>query len=79
MTNQAQKTDGMATTGMKDEHYDIVSVLYHSLQGADTCQRYLQDAQQAGDQEIVQYLREAQDHYRQLAQRGKQLLKQRLR
>jgi hypothetical protein len=25
-------------TGTKDEQYNLVSVLYHTLQGAETCQ-----------------------------------------
>ena len=25
------------TTGTRDEHYNVISVLYHALQGADTC------------------------------------------
>jgi hypothetical protein len=67
------------STGIKDEHYDVVSMLYHTLQGADTCTTYLQDAEQAGDQDLVQFFREAQGTYRQLAERGKTLLRQRLR
>ena len=66
-------------TGTKDEHYDVVSTLYHVLQGAETCATYLQDAEQAGDQELVQFFREVQGTYRQLADRGKGLLRQRLR
>jgi hypothetical protein len=67
------------STGIKDEHYDVVSMLYHTLQGADTCTGYLQDAERAGDQDLVQFFREAQGTYRQLAERGKTLLRQRLR
>jgi hypothetical protein len=67
------------TTGTRDEHYDVVSVLYHALQGAETCTTYLRDAEQAGDQELVQFFREVQETYRQLADRGKGLLRQRLR
>jgi hypothetical protein len=40
-------------TGTRDEQYNLVSVLYHTLQGAETYEQYLQDAQQAGDQELV--------------------------
>ena len=43
------------TTGTRDEHYNVISVLYHALQGADTCGTYLQDAEQAGDQELAQF------------------------
>jgi hypothetical protein len=59
------------TTGTRDEHYNVISVLYHALQGADTCGTYLQDAEQAGDQELVQFFREVQDTYRQLGDRSK--------
>jgi hypothetical protein len=67
------------TTGTRDEQYNVISVLYHALQGADTCAPYLQDAEQAGDQDMAQFFREVQGTYRQLADRGKTLLRQRLR
>ena len=70
---------GKRTTGTRDEHYDIVSTLYHALQGAETCATYLQDAEQAGDQDLAEFFRGGQDLYRQLADRGKTLLWQRLR
>lgn len=66
------------TTGTKDEHYDVVSVLYHVLQGAETCTTYLRDAERAGDQELVQFFHEIQGTYRHLADRSKALLRQRL-
>jgi hypothetical protein len=77
------KGGSMATsermTGTRDEHYNVISVLYHALQGADTCATYLQDAEQAGDQELAQFFREVQGAYRQLADQSKTLLRQRLR
>lgn len=62
-------------TGTRNETYDIISVLYHSLQGAETCQIYLQDAQQG---EIRSFFEEALNQQRQLAERAKQLLSQHL-
>jgi hypothetical protein len=80
---QASKRREMATsdrtTGTRDEHDNVISVLYHALQGADTCATYLQDAEQTGDQELVQFFREVQGIDRQLGDRGKALLRQRLR
>lgn len=77
-----QKGGDMATsermTGTRDEHYNVISVLYHALQGGDTCATYLQDAEHAGDQELAQFFREVQGTYRQLADRSKTLLRQRL-
>jgi hypothetical protein len=66
------------TTGTRDEHYNVISVLYHALQGAETCATYLQDAEQAGDQDLAQFFREVQGTYRQLGDRSKTLLRQRL-
>jgi mannitol/fructose-specific phosphotransferase system IIA component len=28
----------------KDEHYDLISILYHALQGDETLARYIEDA-----------------------------------
>jgi hypothetical protein len=40
-------------TAVPDEIYDIVSVLYHALQGAETYEQYIRDAEQRGDQELA--------------------------
>jgi CHASE2 domain-containing sensor protein len=65
-------------TGTKDTTYALVSVLYHALQGAETSVTYLQDAAEAGDQELMQFLREAQAWQRYLASQAQVLLTQRL-
>ena len=51
------KEGKMATqhTGTRDATYDVVSILYHALQGAETYQQYIQDAEQRGDQELGQF------------------------
>lgn len=63
-------------TGTRDEHYNLVSVLYHALQGGDTIGQYMQDA--GSDGELAQFLHETQTQYRQVADKAKQLLAQRL-
>ena len=70
----------MATqqTGTRDETYDVVSILYHALQGAETYQQYVQDAEQRGDQELGQFFREVQEEEKRRAERAKQLLAKRL-
>jgi hypothetical protein len=65
-------------TGTKDTTYALVSVLYHALQGAETLVHYLQDAEAAGDQELVHFLREAQVWQRHLASQAQAVLQQRL-
>ena len=65
---------GEKTTGTRDEHYDLVSVLYHALHGADNCDRYALDAEAAGDERLAEFFREAQGGQMLLAERAKELL-----
>jgi rubrerythrin len=71
-------TSGNRVTGVKDEHYNLVSILYHALQGAETYNMYIRDAEGAGDQELAQFFREVQEEERQRAARAKELLGRRL-
>jgi hypothetical protein len=64
---------------MQNQHYNLVSVLYHALQGGETSQQYLRDAQQAGDQELQQFFQEVQDCQRHLATRAQEMFSQRMR
>ena len=65
---------GEQPTGVRDEHYNLVSVLYHALQGAETYQQYVRDAEQAGDQELAQFFRDCQKGDAERAKRAEQLL-----
>ena len=65
---------GQQTTGTRDEHYNLISVLYHALNGADTCDRYALDAETAGDERLVAFFRETQVMQSQIAERAKGLL-----
>lgn len=65
-------------TGMQDKNYNLISVLYHALQGGETCMQYIQDAEHAGDEELGQFFHEVQECQRHLADRAKALLRQRL-
>ncbi|WP_216215699.1 hypothetical protein [Amycolatopsis aidingensis] len=65
-------------TSMRDEHYNLTSVLYHTLQEAETVQRYIDDASAAGDTEAVEFFRDVQETDRQRAERAKRLLGSRL-
>jgi hypothetical protein len=50
----AQKSDNsQGDTGTRDITYDLVSVIYHALQGAETTAMYIADAEQEGNQELV--------------------------
>ena len=66
----------MSQTGVQDEQYNLISVLYHALQGGDTISQYLGDAQ--GDPELSQFFQEAQGQYKGISDRAKQLLAQKM-
>lgn len=63
-------------TGTQDATYNVVSVLYHALQGADLYDQYCDDAQQ--DQQLSQFFRNAQQQQKQIAEQAKDLLAERL-
>ncbi|MBD0333950.1 MAG: hypothetical protein ICV62_00530 [Cyanobacteria bacterium Co-bin13] len=65
-------------TGTENRQYDLVSVLYHALEGGATIEQYISDAQNAGDEEAASFFQEVQSQYRQLADRAKSLLKSRI-
>ena len=57
----------------ESDTYDIISVLYHALQGAENCQTYLRDAKDGPVRDFFQQALQAQ---RRLADQGKQVLQQ---
>ena len=71
-------TDVPNVTGVRDEQYNLVSVLYHALQGGETVGQYIGDAEQAGDEKLAQFFRETQGTYKELADKAKGLLKGKL-
>lgn len=62
----------------EDQVFGLVSVLYHSLQGAQACEQYTNDAERAGDDELVKFFEECRDDQNERAQRAKQLLVERM-
>jgi hypothetical protein len=48
-------------TGTGDTVYDLVSIIYHALQGAETYGMYIADAEEVGDAELAKFFKEVQD------------------
>jgi hypothetical protein len=71
-------TTGEKVTGVRDEHYNLVSILYHSLQGAQTYDAYISDAERVGDSELAKVFREVQEEEHRRAVRAKELLVRKL-
>jgi hypothetical protein len=65
-------------TNISNPHYDLVSVLYHSLRGAQTCNTYVQDAEQEGDQELAQFFGQVKQEAMTCADKARQLLSARI-
>ena len=65
-------------TGTTDPAYDLVSVLYHALQGAETYDRYIADANERGDDQLAQFFGHDQQSNSSVAARAKELLSLRL-
>jgi hypothetical protein len=58
-------------TGTRNEEYNLVSVLYHALHGAETCEMYALDAEAAGDDDLASFFRNVQATHRQVAEQAK--------
>lgn len=65
-------------TGTSNEVYDLVSVLYHALQSAETCTQYIEDAERAGDDALCAFFEQVQNQGRRIAEQAKQLVSERL-
>lgn len=61
----------------EDQVFGLVSVLYHALQGAQACEQYTDDAERAGDDELVKFFEECRVAQNERALRAKQLLVER--
>lgn len=68
--------DSQGNTGTQDVHYNIISILYHALQAAETTDQYIQDAEQSGNQDLTQFFRDVKEENKRRADRAKQLLGQ---
>ena len=65
-------------TGTPDKDYDLISLLYHALSGADSCRKYIKDAEGANDKELSDFFDESLTLYRSLSDKAKKLAASRL-
>ena len=70
----------MATTntGAPNTTYNLTSILYHALQGAETYDKYISDAEKQNDKDLASFFREVQQEERGRAERAQRLLAERL-
>ena len=58
----------------KDKNYDLIRVLYQSSKNVESLKTYIQDAEQEGDQELVQFFNGILENNLRAAQRAKEML-----
>ncbi len=62
----------------KDKNYNLISALYQASENVETLKSYVQDAEQEGDQELVEFFNELLENNQRAAQRAKEMLVPRL-
>ncbi len=69
---------GERATGTPNTIYDLASVLYHTLDAGASYDQYVRDAEEAGDQELVEFFGAVLENNLTAAQRAKEMLVPRL-
>jgi rubrerythrin len=62
----------------KDKNYNLISALYQASENVETLKSYVQDAEQEGDQELIEFFNEILENNQRAAQRAKEMLVPRL-
>ena len=62
----------------KDKNYNLVAVLYYSSDNVESLKTYIQDAEQEGDQELLDFFGGILENNLRAAQRAKEMLVDRL-
>jgi len=68
---------GERATGTPNTIYDLASVLYHTLEAGASYDQYVRDAEEAGDQELVEFFRVLREEDSRRADYAQELLAQR--
>jgi hypothetical protein len=58
----------------KDKNYNLISVLYHSSDYVESLKTYIEDAEEEGDGELVDFFNGVLENNLEAAQRAKEML-----
>ena len=58
----------------KDKNYNLISVLYQSSDNVESLKSFVEDAEQEGDQELVEFFNGVLENNMEAAQRAKEML-----
>jgi hypothetical protein len=73
-----RSNNSQGDTGTHDIVYNLVSAIYHALQGAETEAMYIADAEATGDQEVIQFFQNLKQENARRADEAKRLLARQL-
>ncbi len=73
-----QTTETGQVTGTQDKDYNIIWFTEACLSNALRLEQYIGDAERAGDTELAEFFRRAQNESRKGAEQGKELLASRI-
>lgn len=62
----------------KDKNYNLISVLYQASENVETLKTYVQDAEQEGDQQLVEFFNAILETNSKISQQAKEMLVPRL-
>ena len=62
----------------KDKNYNLISALHQASDNVETLKSYIQDAEEEGDQELVEFFNGILENNLRAAQRAKEMLVPRL-
>jgi phage protein U len=67
-------TQSEQLTGISEAMIDLSSVVYHAAEGGQVYAKYIDDAAQEGDTELVEFFKELQEQDAWKAQKAKSLI-----
>ncbi len=73
-TERRRMSQAEQATQTPDPIYNLVSVLYHALEGGQVYDQYIRDAEREGDDELAQFFRDVQREDQQRSERAQGLL-----
>ncbi len=70
--------ESKGNTGTADVTYNLVSILFHALQGAETYDQFVRDAEESGDEDLAKFFRMVKEEDGRRADQAKAILGRRL-
>jgi phage protein U len=74
VTSTVTSTQSEQLTGISEAMIDLSSVFYHAAEGGQVYAKYIDDAAQEGDTELVEFFKELQEQDAWKAQKAKSLI-----